>query len=336
MERIRLDAIAFDAGTQVRAAINEDVVADYADKMTDGVEFPPIVLFHDGTARYLADGFHRYMAAKRNAFVDIEADVRAGTKTDALWFALGANKANGARMTDADKKHAIGLALQMFPDRSMRQIADHVGCSSTYASRVRGEVEVRTGLQPVTRVVGVDGVSYPASRTAREDARANAERLLREGRTVEEVRSETGIGRDAALQIRRDVGSGVDKSRDAVAQRRKDISDLATRGFSTPQIAANLNITEGGVKEIARKEGIVIHADSIVGKTRRIDADRVVRQSVIQLEGLVSDLSDVSIGDLDADQLPVWTAALKGAHKSIGAFIRRLEQEQKQHVEAAS
>lgn len=30
MDRIRLDAIAFDAGTQIREAINEQVVAEYA------------------------------------------------------------------------------------------------------------------------------------------------------------------------------------------------------------------------------------------------------------------------------------------------------------------
>ncbi len=31
------------------------------------------------------------MAAQRNGFVDIPADVQAGTKEDALWFALGAS-----------------------------------------------------------------------------------------------------------------------------------------------------------------------------------------------------------------------------------------------------
>lgn len=51
MERIRLEHIAFDAGTQIREAISEQVVTDYAERMADGVEFPPVVLFADGCCR---------------------------------------------------------------------------------------------------------------------------------------------------------------------------------------------------------------------------------------------------------------------------------------------
>lgn len=335
MQRVRLDAIAFDAGTQVRAAINEDVVAEYADRMTEGVAFPAIVLFHDGNAHYLADGFHRYMAAKRNAFVDIDADVRAGTKTDALWFALGANKANGAQMTDADKRNAVIIAVKTFAnDKSQKEIARQIGCAQGFVSLTIS----RNNLGRPERVMGTDGNTYPSSVDARARAKDRATELLRDGKSIAEVRAEVGIGREAAYQIQREVGASKlpDKSKAAVAQRRQDIREMAERGFATRQIASTVGITETAVGDIARKEGITIHADRIVGKTRRIDADRVVSQSVIQLEGLVSDLAAIDIGDLDADQLPVWTAALKSAHKSIGAFIRRLEQEQKPHVEAAS
>src|SRR3990167_4618675 len=106
-ERVLLAAIVFDAGTQIRESINEQVVTDYAERMVEGVEFPPVTLFHDGVRYYLADGFHRTLAAKRNLFRDIDAHVDTGTRADALWFALWANKVNGQRLTDGDKKHAI-------------------------------------------------------------------------------------------------------------------------------------------------------------------------------------------------------------------------------------
>jgi hypothetical protein len=97
MQRVALQDIVFDAGTQVRVSISEQVVADYAEAMTDGADFPPVVLFHDGNRYYMGDGFHRGLAAKRIDARDIPADVRVGTATDALWYALGANKANGHR-----------------------------------------------------------------------------------------------------------------------------------------------------------------------------------------------------------------------------------------------
>lgn len=180
MERIALTAIAFDAGTQIREAINEQVVADYAERMTEGVEFPPVVLFADGCCRtdgsviyYLADGFHRVQAATRIGCVDITATVKAGTKKDALWFALGANKANGHRMTAGDKRHAIVLALQTWPERSGREIAAQVGCSHTYVQTWVARVRLLRPAQVATtchldeqsaRVTGKDGKSYPASR----------------------------------------------------------------------------------------------------------------------------------------------------------------------------
>lgn len=164
MGRIRLDAIVFDAGTQVRASIAEAVVADYAEHMTAGDAFPPVILFHDGNQYYIGDGFHRCLAAQRNHFRDIDADVRPGTKQDALWFALGANKANGQRLTEADKKHAVMLAFKAWPDRSQREIAIQIGCAQQYVQKLRANYQVTTGSHLPDRVTGRDGKSYPAHR----------------------------------------------------------------------------------------------------------------------------------------------------------------------------
>jgi ParB-like chromosome segregation protein Spo0J len=330
---IPLAAIVFDAGTQIRAAINEAVVAEYAELMQAGASFPPVILFHDGNAYYMADGFHRAMAGKRIGLTEIPADVTPGTKADALWFALGANKANGQRLTEADKAHACLVAFSAWPDKSARQVAEQVGCSSTYASRIRDEVQ--TSLQPVTRVVGADGRSYPASRVARESTKTTAERLLREGKSVADVRAETGIGRDAAAQIRRDIGSGPDMSRAAVAQRKQDVRDMAERGFTTRQISASIGLGEDRIAVIAKEAGIVIHADRVVGKSKRHDSDRIVGQMVIQLESMVADVDLVDIASLNPSRLGSWITAMKDAQKALGAFIRKLDQEQKNHGEAA-
>lgn len=165
MQRVALNQIVFDAGTQVREALDPDHVAAIAEAMTEGADIPPIVLFHDGSRYYIGDGFHRYMAAKRNDWREIDAEVHAGTRADALWFGLGANRKNGKNMTPADKRHAILLALKEWPDRSANQIAQQIGCGQQYVSRIREEVTPMRNLP--SRVTGKDGKSYPASRASR-------------------------------------------------------------------------------------------------------------------------------------------------------------------------
>ena len=123
-KRVKIDDIDIYAGTQTRLETNDEAVSGYAESMKQGAQFPPIVLFFDGSRHYLADGFHRYLAAKRIEESDIPAEVREGTRTDALIFALGANATNGLYRTNADKRHAVEIALEEWPERSKGYLAD--------------------------------------------------------------------------------------------------------------------------------------------------------------------------------------------------------------------
>jgi len=60
--------------------------------MAEGAVFPPIVVFVDGACSYLADGYHRRRAAEQSQRATIAVELRPGTKNDALWYALGANR----------------------------------------------------------------------------------------------------------------------------------------------------------------------------------------------------------------------------------------------------
>ena len=57
MHEIRIDAIRYDPDLQMRdAGIDVGIVAEYADAMSAGDEFPPISLYFDGeisTARHI-------------------------------------------------------------------------------------------------------------------------------------------------------------------------------------------------------------------------------------------------------------------------------------------
>lgn len=172
---LELSKIRCDSGTQSRLGINDETVGEYSERMVAGDQFPAMDVFFDGTEYHLADGFHRYMAASRNRVGKFECVVHSGTATDALWFALGANKSNGMRMTSGDKRKAIELALAKFPDKTQEAIAAHVGCSQQYVAKVQSELTTSGKLKaPATRK-GKDGKSRKTSYKKREPEPAQSE-----------------------------------------------------------------------------------------------------------------------------------------------------------------
>jgi hypothetical protein len=105
LERIRTE------GTQVRVALSEIAIREYADALARGDEFPPIEIYYDETVHWLADGFHRLQAAKQAGRDSIAATIHPGGQRAALLHALGANDTHGHRRTDADRRHAVELML---------------------------------------------------------------------------------------------------------------------------------------------------------------------------------------------------------------------------------
>jgi hypothetical protein len=139
-ERIPLADIRQDAKINCRAkGADPDTVADYALAARRGDRFPPVVVFRDPEGvLWLADGFHRCAAAKKNGAKDVEAEVRPGTRANALLFSVSANADHGKPRTTADKRRAL-LALRALPewsDKSARQLAEHCKVSPTFASEV--------------------------------------------------------------------------------------------------------------------------------------------------------------------------------------------------------
>ncbi|MGN6143520.1 MAG: ParB/RepB/Spo0J family partition protein [Mesorhizobium sp.] len=104
---LSLDAIQIDGGTQSRDTLNDQVVNEYAEAIKAGATFPPIVVFYDGKKHWLADGFHRFHAYQKAGKTKVAADVRQGTRRDAILFSVGANETHGLRRTRDDKRRAV-------------------------------------------------------------------------------------------------------------------------------------------------------------------------------------------------------------------------------------
>jgi hypothetical protein len=124
---VRLDRIATDEKGQTRVNVRPAVVREYAAAMAEqvaegGLRFPPVILFTDGGDFYwLGDGFHRVFAARKAGLTEIAAEVRPGTRRDALLFGICANSAHGLPRSNADKRNAVALVLA---DPEWRQWSD--------------------------------------------------------------------------------------------------------------------------------------------------------------------------------------------------------------------
>ena len=157
---LRLDLIRTDGGTQTRAEVREDVVREYADAMTDGATFPAVTVFYDGSEYWLADGFHRYAAARLLNWLEIDADVRQGTRRDAVLHSVGANAQHGLRRTNADKRRAVETLLrdEEWQGWSNRKIAEVCGVSEFMVREARPAICEKIADTP--RKVERNGTTY--------------------------------------------------------------------------------------------------------------------------------------------------------------------------------
>ena len=163
MGPVSLDAISIDGGTQMRAELDESVVAEYAQTIGDGGDFPAVVVFFDGSKCWLGDGFHRFHAYRKARAVEIPADVREGTKRDAILHAVGANASHGLRRTNADKRKAVEtlLADKEWAGWSDREISRRAGVSDRFVNGLRQEAPSANGSQMAgTRTVSRGGQTY--------------------------------------------------------------------------------------------------------------------------------------------------------------------------------
>lgn len=140
-QMLDISKIRIDGDTQPRLAIDQVVVAEYADLLESGTEFPPVQVVSDGAVHWLVDGFHRYFAHRKLGRKQIKAEVTTGLQDEAQWLSLSANKAHGLRRTNQDKAKAVIKALKMKPDKSDGAIAKHVGVADVTVAKYRASME---------------------------------------------------------------------------------------------------------------------------------------------------------------------------------------------------
>ena len=136
---IQITKINTVSGTQARTSLNQEIVSEYADAYRSGASMPPVIVFFDGSTYYLADGFHRYFAAKEAGVESIVEEVIPGTLRDAILYSLSANSKHGLRRSNEDKRKAVSTLLDdpEWSTWSDRKIADACAVSHPFVAAIR-------------------------------------------------------------------------------------------------------------------------------------------------------------------------------------------------------
>jgi ParB-like chromosome segregation protein Spo0J len=136
---ISVSAIKLDGDTQVRKKLDQDQIEDFAQLMLTGTAFEDITVFNDGKNLWLADGFHRVLAAKMAGATEIGATVQVGSLEDARLYSYGANTRRGLSLSTEDKINILKKMEQhpLTKGWSNRQIAKHLNCSDVQIGRLK-------------------------------------------------------------------------------------------------------------------------------------------------------------------------------------------------------
>jgi hypothetical protein len=200
---------------QMRVAMNQEAVQEYAEALRRNETLPAVILYYDKanpTETYdLADGYHRVAAAELAGLMVVLAEVRNGTRRDAILHALGANQAFGVRRTNADKRKAVEVMLrdEQWAQWSDREIGRKAGVSNDFVGKLRKQLssddsclrkQVSSDDSCNTRI-GADGKSRRMPKRAVKTEKSGAD-----SRSLGGV---GGIGErvDALLDMMPDVGT---------------------------------------------------------------------------------------------------------------------------------
>lgn len=147
IQSVAIAKIRMDGGTQPRAQLYKEVVAEYAEDIRSGAIFPPVVIYFDGEEYWLADGFHRVRANEAIGAEEVSAEVYLGKQRDAVLYAVGANASHGLRRTNADKYRSVERLLRDHEWKcwSDREIARKCGVSPSFVGNIRQKLSIFYG-----------------------------------------------------------------------------------------------------------------------------------------------------------------------------------------------
>lgn len=169
-----------------------------------------------------------------------------------------------------------------------------------------------------------------------DEAKAHFRQMAEHPEVVEQVIAESTDDRPAS---RRSVTERIKDAKKAhpvnekprnmpLAERSEHIRTLAHRNFTSPQIADEIGVSPGRVREIARDTGVEIPADAVFGgRFRKVDPNRIINTVIEEATPEPVVLALVAYSELDRDRLEEWVSSLSEAISSLRKIQTALKKE---------
>lgn len=275
----------------------------------------PIVVDQNGR---IIDGHHRSRIARELNLPcpQNSRKVRDDDDANALAYTLNSDR---RQMTTEQRRNVVAeLHAQGF---SLRSIAEVVKVSHV---TVRDDIE-RSGVNPLTPDIepaaAVDpntGEVLPVETTVTETTTTVTKVKGRDGKNYPAKKAKSPLAHN-----KRDS-----RNPDAVEERRAAIARLAGEGMTSAQIAQALDLHIETVQGHARAMGLTIHADQIMGRTRKPDPNVVMENTVRMALDLTEGLDAyIEFDQLDGDHLDGWVSSLSDAIRSLTTLRNNLKKE---------
>lgn len=140
--------ITRDPEVQPRVETDDELAGEYALELQAGEKLPDPVVFDDNVSYWLADGFHTVRAHELNRQKTVRCQVIAGTRRDAILYAVGANTRHGQRRNRADMRKAVRILLGDVKDEDRSdwpntRIAQLCRVSEFFVRTVKKELKIQ-------------------------------------------------------------------------------------------------------------------------------------------------------------------------------------------------
>jgi len=264
-----LDEIRRDGGTQPRAAIDLKHVKLLEEQMEDGKELEPVIVFFDGSAYWIADGFHRWHAHRNQEKEAIACVIYQGSRRDAVLYSVGANADHKPALprSKEDKRRAVMTLLydqewRQWSDREIaRQCKVHHNTVGKIRSRLTGDLSSNTSLQPLTGDLSSEQKTYKTKHgTVAKMKTANIGKKTTE--PVEKLQSGDRVivtSDHPLFPVQPGTIWELPNSNAAIVEFDTGERELINLKHLKPAIAPQLHLHEGGLVEIDAPDNKRIH-----------------------------------------------------------------------------
>ena len=226
-----------------------------------------------------------------------------------IGLAIRHGQRNGqiARRGDRGSRGAPGVHGGSPGDRR----GDHLGSPGSF---------FRHGDERADTYAMTDGVTAADFEEALGEAKAEGN--LARANVVRKIRQRRGNPPAPGVQ----APDSADRSPEAAARRRELIGEFAASGMSSRQIGERLGISDDRVRQVAREHDIDIRADAVLGRARRLDPNRIVRETVHALEGLAMGVELADPAGLDPAEAAEWAASMTRSIRMLSKFVRQMKE----------